>query len=64
MESNTTTTTTGTGYYYRDPCASKLPCGYCMLLNRPCPMQTNSFISPSWDPNQYKITCNTEETNG
>lgn len=62
MNDTVNTTTTGTGYSYTNTCGNKLPCGYCTLLNRPCPMQY--FVTPTWDPNWYKITCNTEGTNG
>lgn len=65
MESNTTTTTTtGTGYSYTNYCFNRLPCGYCRILNSPCPVPTNTFTVPTWDPNWYKITCNTEVNNG
>lgn len=62
---NTTTTgTTGTTYTAANTCGNKLPCGYCLLLNRPCPMQSNTFVTPTWDPNWYKITCQQEGPNG
>ena len=50
---NTTTTTSYSNY-----CPQRLPCGYCVLLSRPCPMQCNTNITPTWDPNWYKIYCN------
>lgn len=65
MNDTVNTTTTGTpGYSYSNTCGSKLPCGYCMLLNRPCPMQSNTFVTPTWGPDWNKVTCNTEGTNG
>lgn len=64
MNDTVNTTTTGTSYTVSSSCGSKLPCGYCMLLNRPCPMQFEMIKSPTWDPNWYKITCNTEGNNG
>lgn len=63
MESNTTNTT-GTNYTYMNYCFNRLPCGFCTRLNRPCPMVTNTVATPTWDPNWYKITCNTEVNNG
>ena len=52
---NTGTSTSGT---YTAPtipyCASRLPCGYCYILGRACPMQFATNF-PGYDP--YKITC-------
>lgn len=62
MNDTVNTTTTGTGYSYANTCRNRLPCGYCMLLDRPCPMQT--FMTPTWDTNWNKVTCNTEGNNG
>lgn len=31
-------------------CQHKLPCGYCSLMEKPCPMETK----------QYEITCETK----
>lgn len=69
-ESNTTTGATfdgGTATYqyqgttttnYSANCLYKLPCGYCTMLNRPCPMQWNTTINPVWKP-PYEFTCAT-----
>jgi len=56
----TTGSTTGgsTTYTYPGSCAHRLPCGYCMMLSKACPMQSNTFVTPTWDPNWYKIYCN------
>ena len=51
---NTGTYTTNTTNY----CPQRLPCGYCVLLSRACPMQSNTTITPTWDPNWYKVYCN------
>lgn len=65
MNDTVNTTTTGTpGYSYSNYCFNRLPCGYCTRLDRPCPMQGNTFVTPTWDPNWYKITCQQEGTNG
>lgn len=53
---DTTTNTTGTSplngsYTYNAcSCAHRLPCGYCPLLSRPCPMQGLQInpYSPQW----------------
>ena len=37
---------------YQESCASRLPCGVCLLLGKMCPlMQT---FTPTWG---YEITC-------
>ena len=28
-------------------CANRLPCGFCIILNRACPMQNSNF-NPMW----------------
>lgn len=67
---NTTTTVTpgcSSSTYQFNPstyCFNRLPCGYCMRLERPCPMQGNTVVTPGWQPDWYKITCNTEGNNG
>ena len=48
------TINTGT---YTTYCPQRLPCGYCVLLSRACPMQSNTTITPGWDPNWYKVYC-------
>ena len=60
-----TITTTGTSVTgYPPACGSRLPCGLCLITNRPCPMQT-TFTSPwdttpvpTWELNE--VTCTTE----
>ena len=56
---NTGTYTTSTTNY----CPQRLPCGYCVLLSRACPMQGNTTITPGWDPNWYKVYCNATAPN-
>jgi len=38
-------------------CVHRLPCGYCPLLNRPCPMQTVTPLGqtpvPTWRMNEF-----------
>ncbi len=34
-------------------CLNRLPCGYCTMLNRPCPMM-GTQMEPTWKP---EITC-------
>ena len=61
MESGSYTTITGTGTgtttnYVATSCIScihKLPCGFCTMLNRICPMQ----YTPTWGDGGIKITC-------
>ena len=39
-------------------CFNRLPCGYCRLLDRPCPMTGNSYVEPTWK--LPEITCKEE----
>ena len=64
MNNTVNTTTTGTAYTVSSNCSSKLPCGYCILLNRPCPMQFEVVKTSTWDPTWYKTNCQQEGTNG
>ena len=43
--------------YNQAYCINRLPCGYCTLLNRPCPMMFGQQYEPTWKP---EITCSTE----
>ena len=46
--------------YATTACAHRLPCGYCPLLNRVCPMQGityNTFDTTPYTINQTEITC-------
>ncbi len=54
MESTTPTTSPNN---YAQYCLNRLPCGYCTLLSRPCPMFP-AIVSPTW-----KITCD-DKTDG
>lgn len=51
------TSTTGTAAHIgvNYGCQHKLPCGYCTLLNRACPMQGNTIVEPTWK--LPDITC-------
>lgn len=43
--------TTGTNINYNaNYCLNRLPCGYCTLLNRPCPMFPTT-VAPTWEIN-------------
>lgn len=55
--SSTTGPLSGSYTYNSCPCASRLPCGYCPLLNRVCPMQ-GVTINPHWN----EVTCNGNST--
>ena len=53
-----TSTTGNTAYpstYNYSACANRLPCGYCMILSMPCPMQGNAVMDPTWK--LPDITC-------
>lgn len=56
-------TTTGTGTTttaFTNYCGHRLPCGYCRIMNAPCPMPySNPTIVPTWNP--YEVTCMTKE---
>ena len=41
---NTTNTVTN-AFLNSEWCSYRLPCGYCMRLEKPCPMQTSSTIN-------------------
>ena len=44
-------TTKTNSNYNANYCGNRLPCGFCTLLNRPCPMFPVT-VAPTW-----KITC-------
>ena len=55
---------TTTSYTYSScSCVHRLPCGYCPLLSKPCPMQTVTITTapctPTWNLNE--VTCKAEE---
>lgn len=52
-DTSTTGTATQIGINYR--CPNKLPCGYCTILSRACPMQGNTVVEPTWK--LPDITC-------
>lgn len=71
MSINDTTTTTATNQYYQT-CAHRLPCGYCPLMSRQCPMQstTITWSTPYSVPTIHdmsidynNITCGSTEVN-
>ena len=49
---STTGTLNGSYTYQTCSCAHRLPCGYCPLLSRVCPMQ-GVTINPGWN----EVTC-------
>lgn len=60
------TSTTGISVNSIGNCLYKLPCGYCKILEKPCPVSyTNGFIyndkicDPPYNLNQ--VTCKMEE---
>ncbi len=61
---NDTTTTNATNPYYQT-CVHRLPCGYCPLMSRQCPMQstTITWSTPVSVPTiEYNnITCGSTE---
>lgn len=36
-------------------CGSRLPCGLCLITNKPCPMMTTTY-EPSWTVNTGTTT--------
>lgn len=52
-DSSTTGPLSGSYTYNTCSCAHRLPCGYCPLLSRVCPMQ-GVTINPYWN----EVTCN------
>ena len=60
--SNTVSTSSYTAY--TNYCFHRLPCGYCMMMDRPCPMVGNVTYQttgtyPGYDPDWWKkVTCN------
>ena len=64
---NTTETTTTEanmmGTSYQNACAHRLPCGYCPLMSRLCPM-ISTITTPTWTTpiavptyEKYEVTC-------
>ena len=51
--SSTAGTLSGSYTYHSCYCIHRLPCGYCQLLSRVCPMQ-GVTINPYWN----EVTCN------
>lgn len=50
-------TGTGTAINYNGTyCLHRLPCGYCRIMQGPCPMYSGTNIQPSWN----EATCKTE----
>ena len=57
----TETTTTGTNINFNAQyCVHRLPCGYCQLMSRVCPMQ-GTTITPTWEPGPNVVYCNAKE---
>ena len=50
---NDSSTGTATSFSYT-ACWHRLPCGYCTIMSRPCPMQTYS-VAPNWYSTD--VTC-------
>ena len=59
MNNGITTSQVNITYDYYN-CPHKLPCGYCSLLYRDCPRQSNTTINPYW---REQVTCNTGGNN-
>lgn len=56
LNNTTTGGSTTTTYSYTNCCPHRLPCGYCKLLDKTCPI----YWQPNWyDPYHYQITCKT-----
>ena len=60
------TSTTGISTDFINNCLYKLPCGYCKILEKPCPVSyNNGFIynDKIYDPpyNLNQVTCKMEE---
>lgn len=64
-ENNITSTGTHTNisYNYTDGCLYRLPCGYCKILEKACPMHYNFNYNKICDPpyNLNQVTCKMEE---
>lgn len=58
MNNNTTSTVTGTTSNINF-CGSRLPCGLCLITNRPCP-KMNTTYEPSWTANTPQVTTTIE----
>lgn len=60
----TTTNSTGVNTAtYTNVCTHRLPCGYCPLMSRPCPMVC-TITTPTWTTpisvptyEKYEVTC-------
>lgn len=70
MIDTTNTSTTGSYTYSSCTCVHRLPCGYCPLLSKPCPMQTititNAQNTPVWSLNNCTngtTDCTINKTN-
>lgn len=53
-----TSTTSSTAYpntYSYNGCTYRLPCGYCTLIGKACPMPGNAVVEPTWK--SPDITC-------
>lgn len=58
VQTETINSSTGTGSTTTSYCANRLPCGYCMVLGRACPMQnTITWTTPSWTWNTPTCNC-------
>lgn len=55
QDHSTTSSTAYPNTYSYNGCAHRLPCGYCVLLGRACPMQGNTVVEPTW--RLPDITC-------
>lgn len=56
-DSSNTGPLSGSYTYNSCACVHRLPCGYCPLLSRVCPMQ-GVTINPYWN----EVTCNGNST--
>ena len=45
-----------TGIDYQKTCASRLPCGVCLITGRDCPYSYRTTVTPNWG-----ITCGSDD---
>jgi hypothetical protein len=62
-DTSTTGTYTNISYNYTDGCLYRLPCGYCKILEKACPMHYNFNYNQICDPphNLNQVTCEVKQ---
>lgn len=58
-ENNYTGTLTSSTTYQVESCGCRLPCGVCLMTNKPCPFAV-ATVQPTW-ADRIEITCKTGE---